>query len=240
MLKVNSTIHKITDKFNKDSFVFMFLRKIFSIILVPILFSYTSSHIYSVIKNRSQFKNNKHYPWLTYPAIEFLKSKNLKGKSVLEFGSGSSTIFFLNKECIIKTFESEKKWFDLLPSNKNIEKINLLVENYQQLENYIQKNEKFDLILIDGHERTVIMNYVIKNNLLNHNGVIIFDNSEGYDLNDLIKEEPYSNFQKIDFYGFSPGGSIDRHCTSFFFMEKSFVFNIKEDIHSKEEINKPL
>ena len=35
-------------------------------------------------------------PWYTYPAIEYLKGRDLSGKDVFEFGSGYSTAIFLN------------------------------------------------------------------------------------------------------------------------------------------------
>lgn len=240
MSKLNSNIHKITGIFNKKSFIFIFLRKILSIFLVPLLFSYTSNHIYSVFKSRSQFKENKHYPWLTYPSIEFLRNKDLNDKSVLEFGSGSSTIFFLDKGCKIKTFESELHWFNQIPKSSKIEKINTLVREPQDLKKNINSDEKFDLILIDGHERLVILEYVIVNKLLKDEGLIIFDNSEGYSLSETLKDSKYSDLHKVDFYGFSPGGSIDKHCTSIIFKNKSFIFNITDEIMKKNIINSPI
>ena len=240
MVNLNFLIHKVARKFKINSTLFIFLRKISSIILVPILFSYTHSHIQTVLKNRSQFKNNKHYPWLTYPAIEFIKSKNLYQKKVLEFGSGSSTIFFLEKGCYIKTFESDINWFKSIPQNDRIHKIHLLVQNYKDLEEELNNSKIFDIVLIDGHERIIILEYIIENNLLAKDGVIIFDNSEGYELSFNLKKNLFNSFQKVDFYGFSPGGAIDKHCTTFLFKEKSFIFDVKDDINNKKDINSPL
>lgn len=38
-------------------------------------------------------------PWLTYPAIEFLKSYVRPGMRILEFGTGASTVWFVRRGC---------------------------------------------------------------------------------------------------------------------------------------------
>ena len=53
--------------------------------------------------------------------------------------------------------------------------------------------------MIDGHERLVILEYVIVNKFLKEGGLIIFDNSEGYNLSETLKNSKFSDLHKVDF-----------------------------------------
>jgi hypothetical protein len=52
--------------------------------------------------------------WTSYPLHQFLHSLNLKGKNVLEFGSGGSTVFFLQRKANLVTFEHSEVWIEKL------------------------------------------------------------------------------------------------------------------------------
>ncbi len=41
--------------------------------------------------------NGQPLPWLTYPCIDFLRSLDLRDKSVFEWGCGHSTLFFAER-----------------------------------------------------------------------------------------------------------------------------------------------
>ena len=78
-------------------------------------------------------------------------------------------------------------------------------------------------------------------NLLQDDGAIIFDNSEGYYFSETIKEKSFENFQKVDFYGHAAGG-FRKHCTSVLFFKDSscFLFDRKIMLRSGHEINSPI
>lgn len=42
-------------------------------------------------------KDGNSIPWFTYPAIEYLSHLDLSGCSVFEYGSGFSTLFWLQR-----------------------------------------------------------------------------------------------------------------------------------------------
>jgi predicted O-methyltransferase YrrM len=93
-------------------------------------------------------------PWLTYPMIEFLASLDLSGKSVLEFGSGGSTLYWAKHAKDVVSVEMDAAWADrlasLAPAN-----VRIIHEpdggKYPDAPKTLRKN--FDIILIDGAER---------------------------------------------------------------------------------------
>ena len=53
-------------------------------------------------------------PWLTFDAIDFLNSLPLENKRVFEFGSGSSTLFWLEHRCKLVSVEHDHIWYNRL------------------------------------------------------------------------------------------------------------------------------
>jgi predicted O-methyltransferase YrrM len=49
-------------------------------------------------------------PWFSWPAIDYLDQCDLKQKSVFEFGSGGSTIFFSARAAFVMSVESDERW----------------------------------------------------------------------------------------------------------------------------------
>tara|TARA_B100000963_G_C22617551_1_gene668152 strand:- start:1992 stop:2669 length:678 start_codon:yes stop_codon:yes gene_type:complete len=158
-------------------------------------------------------KFGDYLPWFTYPCIEFLKTLNLTDKKVLEFGSGSSTLFWSKKCLFVYSIEKDKSWFDKL-NKKTIKNVKLFL--FEDDENYscfpLQLREKFDVLVIDGAARKNTLFNSIK--LLNDDGIIIFDNIEWYP--NCAKYLRKQDYIQIDFSGFSPLNSFES-CTSIFF-----------------------
>jgi hypothetical protein len=53
-------------------------------------------------------------PWMTFQAISFLESRLDRHCSVLEYGGGGSTLFFLDKGAKVVTVEHDPNWFNIL------------------------------------------------------------------------------------------------------------------------------
>ena len=86
------------------------------------------------------------------------------------------------------------------------------------------ETKKFDLIIIDGHNREEFLIKINHLNLLAKGGAIIFDNSEGYNFSKIINlDENFNHFSKIDFYGHAPG-AFRKQATSVIFRSKRNVF----------------
>jgi hypothetical protein len=138
-------------------------------------------------------------PWITFNSFKFLKSFKFEDKKVFEFGSGGSTLFFINNGANIISVEHNREWYDLVISKiLNNKKSNLklitpiLSENpkvvsiyddsysgydFQEYADYILSfpDNYFDLVVIDGRARSFcLINSIVK---VKNGGYILFDNS---------------------------------------------------------------
>jgi len=129
------------------------------------------------------------FMWTSYPLHQFLHSLNLKGKNVLEFGSGGSTVFFLKRKANLVTFEHSEVWVDKLKKKLKAHqnwKINLVhfvgretVRNAHK--EYLKgiesiEDNSLDLVLVDGRHRVECIRASIPK--VKKNGYIILDDSD--------------------------------------------------------------
>ena len=236
--------NKIFKKLNSKNKLFQFIRKILNGFLTGFYFSYFHNHFTSCIRSKAIDKNGNYLPWFSYPIVEILINQDLDNKKILEFGAGCSTIFFLKKNCEIISYEAQIEWYEhILNIAKNIsKKLNLIHRSIDENDNLKEVNEKkFDLIIIDGHTRDSILKKVTEMKLLQDDGAIIFDNSEGYNFSETIKDKNFENFQKVDFYGHA-AGVFTKQCTSVLFFKNSncFLFDKNITLRSGYEINSPI
>ena len=66
------------------------------------------------IRTRQPLRGGKPIPWFTYPAIEFFDSIVLEGKTVLEVGSGFSTLYWAQRGCRGVSLEIDPEWANSL------------------------------------------------------------------------------------------------------------------------------
>jgi hypothetical protein len=174
----------------------------------------------SVEKAKPIDKNNNPIPLYTYPAIEYLQSLDFSNKRIFEFGSGNSTLFWLEKGAIVTSVENNKIWFeDLTKEIGENENHKFLFENGIKYYNAILEGEKkYDLIIIDGAEnRLESAKRAIQK--IKEDGMIIVDNSDWFEnTTKFIRDE--LDFIQIDFYGFRPS-KHNTSVTSVFFSRKS-------------------
>lgn len=157
-------------------------------------------------------------PWFTRESIIFLhdyiqKNKNKKLK-VLEFGSGSSTAWFLKNGCDVTSVEHIKKWLDeislKIPEElkKNWIPQHIEIKNFDKgfndnnydafnYTNFPLKSEQmYDIICIDGRHRVkCLINSIDK---LNKNGLLVLDNAERHYYQKGIDSVP-KNWLRNDF-----------------------------------------
>ncbi len=163
-------------------------------------------------------KNNLPIPLYTYPAIEYLNSFDFTTKKIFEFGSGQSTLYWLEKGCEVFSVESSSCWIDKLsPALKNFathqyffaKASNEYVESILRFPDFY-----FDLIVIDG----VFSRYLCAKNAINKikkGGLVILDNSDWYPNTARFLKENL-DFIQVDFYGFRPS-KPEAAVTSMFF-----------------------
>ena len=152
----------------------------------------------------------------TYAALEYLNSLDFSGKSIFEFGSGSSTLYWMGKGALVTSVENNEKWFDKI---KNLEGNNaIFAKTSPEYVDSILKFDDFDVIIIDG----IFSRYLCAKNAIKKikdDGLIILDNSDWYpNTAKLIKES--LDWIQVDFYGIRPT-KADTSVTSLFFSRKS-------------------
>lgn len=166
-------------------------------------------------------------PLYTYPAIEYLQSLDLKNKRIFEFGSGQSTLFFLNKGAKVVSVENNVNWFDKLNSqiqeNENHKFIFAQKEEY--VNSILKEEDLFDIIVVDGAENRLesTKNAITK---IKEDGIIIIDNSDWFENSTKLVRDRL-DFIQVDFYGFRPSKS-NTAVTSFFFSRKVNLKTIDE------------
>jgi hypothetical protein len=145
-------------------------------------------------------------------------------KSVLEFGSGQSTLWWAGQVKSVVSVEDNTPWYqsllEIAPGNVRLILSDTLASNIERELN----GAKFDVIIVDGLDRLVCAKKSVS--FLNEGGAVILDNSEGYWGVDgeypIIEFFREKGFSRIDFYGHAPGVILPA-CTSLFFKETCFL-----------------
>ncbi len=202
------------------------MRNSVTAMLTPFMFSYHSGHFKSSFRMKAVDKAGNPLPWYTYPCIDFLLRRNFKQKRVMEFGGGQSSVWWGQQAQSVLTFEGNKEWYEKIKSDMPV---NVSLHHVSDADaptclaaiNAVlatQTNTQFDVIIIDGLWRYELISLAVSH--LAPEGVIICDNSEGYEFREGFDS---TNLQRVDFYGFA-SGCIMRTCTSLFFPSQSFIF----------------
>lgn len=99
-------------------------------------------------------------PWMTFPAIAFLKDIVSKNTKIFEYGCGYSTIFFNNKAGEIASVEHNSEWMDkvkeslpnanihLIPANSEVRpEVSSIIDNF---------NKNFPQLVTDNYEHDIM------------------------------------------------------------------------------------
>ncbi len=172
-------------------------------------------------------------PWITESANEWLSGfiNNNRGLKIAEFGSGASTVWFLNQKNVdyLLSVEHDAGWYksvalrlskphDYFHHNWNL---SMTAFNYDLCERPYNKriklcnDEYFDFILIDGRDRVKCIASAIPK--LKKGGVLMLDNSERIEYVDGV--EMMKGWDTIVFYQPLPdkyGFTYDNWQTSIF------------------------
>jgi predicted O-methyltransferase YrrM len=122
-------------------------------------------------------------PWLSWPAVDFLKLHLQPGMRVLEFGGGGSTEFFLSRGCDVVTVERSMEWVDKI--RERVDRIGAAPR--WQLAYVPESAAPFDyfgslrmgpwnVILIDAAYRLECLEAA--RDYLTRDGMILFDNAD--------------------------------------------------------------
>jgi hypothetical protein len=113
-------------------------------------------------------------PWYTYPALEYLRQLDWRDRSVFEYGSGNSTIFWSRIAKRLVSVESDVEWAQRvrpqLPQHCE------LLYHPQQKDYVGALSEPFDVVVVDGEWRFDCAQQARQ--FLSPRGLIILDNSD--------------------------------------------------------------
>ncbi len=210
-----------------------FIRRMGTAILTPIQFSIYTGHFKSSLNEMAIDRNSKPLPWFTYPAIDFIRTRDTSDASVLEFGGGQSTIYWGRNARKVTCFEGSEEWAQHIRKgmSNNCEVFvvtNSSDEQVSEIRSELKKiGEKFDIVVIDGLSRSKIIDLAVE--YVSPDGMIICDNAEGYGFQKGFEKH---DFMRVDFYGHTPG-VIHPHCTSINFKLECKYFSKNTNIYRR-------
>ncbi len=157
-------------------------------------------------------------PWITYPAIDFLRNRLHPEHDIFEFGGGASTIFFAQHASSVISIEHDPVWhkliIDKLLEYKLKKKARVILSHPETFESAIEPYQnRFDFILIDSMKRFLCAQKAI--HAIKAGGSIILDDSERKNYRKIFEFMEKSGFSRSDFYGEVPGGPRPKNTTLF-------------------------
>lgn len=144
-------------------------------------------------------KNNRPLPWFSYPSIEYLQQFDLKDKTVFEWGSGNSSLFFADRCKFVTSVESDEIWYRFVKNNSRPNQDVMFITNREE---YVSAMKRpYDIVIIDGNFRRDCVSKSLNN--LQAAQMIIFDNSNWY-VESCGQIRELRDFIQIDFFGMAP------------------------------------
>ena len=237
---------KILKKISKEKrkkiyFFLLYIYQFPSYALKPLFFFFNfifkTGFFYSWIYKESLDKDKKPIPWISYSAIYFLSRLDLSKFVIFEYGSGNSTIWYLDKFKKIYSVENDNEYRKKLlikvakiqekeKNKKSLTSLEIFHENnISKYNNYINNfSFTFDVIMIDGaFARDECVDQVIKHVKKFSNKFIILDNADTFSnaANKIVDELDYF---RICF--FSPASNTTNNILTSVFFNKKYLDEI--------------
>jgi hypothetical protein len=175
----------------------------------------------SVRSQLAQDRAGNPLPWYTYPAITYLRQLDFRSKTVFEYGSGMSTLFWASVACRVVSVEDDEQWFENIsarvPPNATVRLQSDLAEFPGEIH---RTHELFDVIVVDGPARGRTRLKCCREALgaLRRGGLIILDNSDWLpESSRLLREQ---DLLQVDMTGFAP--ICDHVQTTSLFFDRRF------------------
>lgn len=108
------------------------------------------------------------FPWLVSDALDFISTWDLSDKSILEYGSGASTLWFADKAKSVVSVDSNRQWHeDVERSLKEKENVCLVLAEVNEgdlgnADKYVKvPMVHYDIVLVDGILRYECIEYAL-------------------------------------------------------------------------------
>jgi hypothetical protein len=180
------------------------------------------AHLRSAVKGQPVNARGEPVPWYTYPAIDYLRQLDFSDKTVFEYGSGQSTLFWAAAASRVVSVEEDEKWYGViagkLPANCEL----ILEPDLASYPAVIARYPGgFDIIVVDGaaRGRTRLKCSRAALACLRPGGLIILDNSDWLPESARVLRE--SGLLQVDMTGFVPANWYTQ--TTSLFFDRAFV-----------------
>jgi Methyltransferase domain len=173
-------------------------------------------------------------PWFTYPAVDFLSGLDLCSRTIFEYGSGASTLFWASRAKSVVSIENDAGWHErvrtAIPANVELVLAGTDVEEFAGA---IRARGQFDVIVVDGLYRPRCCELALEH--VAPGGIVVLDNSDQWLKSAAILRN--GGLIQIDFTGFSPL-NIHAHCTSIF-LTRDYNFQPTEGYQPHASVAQP-
>ena len=172
------------------------------------------------LKKQAIAADDEPIPWLTYSFLDFIEGRLTKDLTLLEYGSGNSTLFFAKHLLHIRSIEHDEDWFNKIktqvPKNATITHIPLINQQYEKA--VLEETKHYDIVLIDGRERIKCLKNATQR--LTDKGVVILDDAERPQYQEAFSFMKSQGFKSIPFSGIAIG-AIHHKQTVIFYKQKN-------------------
>jgi hypothetical protein len=180
------------------------------------------AHVRSAAARQAVDADGQAVPWYTYPAIQYLRQLDFSTKTIFEYGSGNSTLFWGGMASRVVSVEEDERWYAALKARvpRNCELI-LETDLARYVEVIRRYPDGFDVIVVDGaaRGRTRLKCSRVAIECLRPGGLIILDNSDWLPESSRVLRE--SGLIQVDMTGFTP--IIGHTQTTSLFFHREFV-----------------
>lgn len=155
-------------------------------------------------------------PWMTYPAIEFLRQFDFRSGAVLEWGAGYSTLWWAARARRVVSVETNAAWVARLRERApaNVEMITTAPTVQGAMRALNASEDTFDVIVVDNEAElrlTCCRSSVAK---LKSGGILVLDNSDRAPRSAEVLRR--AGLLQVDFIGFAPASVLPRATSVFF------------------------
>lgn len=195
-------------------------------------------YLRSLIERQCVDPQGKPIPWYTYPAIEQLSKWDFTDCEVLEYGSGNSTLWWLQHAKTVTSIENSREWHDYAVSQVG-DRARLMLcpvdmdkDVETEIDRYVACVDElgsFDVIIIDGVNKPGVRQACARRSLdhLRGGGLFVVDNSDW--LPETCRMMRDAGFFEIDFSGLGP---LNGHAeTTSLFFKSDFRINPRHSVH---------
>ena len=154
-------------------------------------------------------------PWWPYSVVHYLDQIVPTSYSVLEFGGGSSTIWWLERGNEATTIDTDSAWVDSLSKQGHATGLQgkWQIQHVKDIDlgsvESILPIKRFDIVVNDGlGDRNAAVELL--NKFVKEEGLAVWDNSDRVEYREALLEFQGTKWKKLEFFGLGP---VNAYCS---------------------------